>query len=336
MYRIGKTIFLTALLTGALLCVPTRTHAQFVGDTDVSVSISPEIPGAFENVTITLSSFSANLDLANISWSLDGRTVLSGTGKKAYSTRTGQVGSTITIEVSISASGVPPITKRIVIQPLETDLLWEAVDSHVPPFYKGKALLPSEGLVKVVAIPNIQSAAGIQMKPNEFTYTWNRNYETASDASGYAKNYFVFRNSYLNDGEQVRVTAASAAGNYRVTKGITLSTVAPKILFYENDPALGISYTQAVDEENYLLVGFKGTSLIAEPYYFSPKNALSGELSYRWSVNDRSIEPAGAKNILSIRPEANGIARIGVTLENVTKLFQTASKTVRLNLQTNE
>jgi hypothetical protein len=317
-----------------ILFFGSTVHAQFIGNNDVTVTITPANPGPLEDTAISLSSLTTDLNVADIQWTTGGHTVLSGTGKATYAFKTGLVGTTTTITATISIPGVPAITKTISIAPGEADILWEATDSYVPPFYKGKALLSSEGMIKIVAIPNIKNAGGAALKPGDFTYNWSHNYNNDQAASGYGKNYYSFRNSYLNDQEQVTVDLASISGNYRATKNISLVPTAPNVLVYQNDPSIGIKYQRAIKGDSYFSVGPSGVSLIAEPYYFSPKNAVSSDLQYTWTVNGGDIPTPAIKNIFSIKPAQNGIAELGVAVSNVKKIFQTASRTLLLNLQT--
>jgi hypothetical protein len=55
---------------------------QAVSVNSVSVNVQPENPTPYENVTISLVSYASNLDSVLINWSLNGKTVLAGIGKK--------------------------------------------------------------------------------------------------------------------------------------------------------------------------------------------------------------------------------------------------------------
>src|SRR3989344_3527300 len=51
----------------------------------ILVTISPENPAPREAITVSLNSYVDNLDSVAITWVVDGRTVLSGVGKKSLS-----------------------------------------------------------------------------------------------------------------------------------------------------------------------------------------------------------------------------------------------------------
>ncbi len=326
--------FISALVF-SFLSFSFAANAQFTSDSDVSVTVTPEIPGALVSTTIALSSLATDLNVATISWSANGQTVLSGIGKKAYTFKTGPIGSTTTVVATIAIPGIPLIVKKITISPLEADLLWEAVDSYVPPFYKGKALPSSEALIKIVAMPNIRTADGIKLKPGDFTYNWKHNYNNEVAQSGYGKNSFIFRHSYLNDEEKVDMTLASIKGGYQASNSVTIAVGAPKILFYENSPQLGVRYAKALGSGGNFSVGPRGISIAAEPYFFSPKNILSSDLDFDWTINNQEVARPETKNILSVRPESDGLAKIELLATSRSKIFQTGKKSLLLNL-TNE
>src|SRR3989344_9179570 len=71
----------TLLLFGSL-----ALRANAAQSTDILVNITPPNPAPYENTTIVLKSYVYNLDSVLISWSVDGKTISSGIGKKSFST----------------------------------------------------------------------------------------------------------------------------------------------------------------------------------------------------------------------------------------------------------
>ena len=303
-----------------------------VRDTDISISTSPEAPEPLGEVTVTISSFSVDLDKAQISWTLNGSQVLIGVGKKTFSFRVGDSGEVSTIDVFINMVGAPSINKRITIQPGEIDLLWEAIDSYVPPFYRGKALLSSEAQIKVIAMPNITTPSGDRLKDSDFTYTWKRNYDVDQGASGYGKRSFTFENNYLEAIENVSVSASSVLGNYAAEGKTIITPGNPKIVFYEKDPSFGINYVQSINKDFPLRKS--ALNIIAIPYFFST-SPDSSDLKYNWTINNSSTETPTVPNSLTIKVgEGSGNqAKIGLLISNLSKLFQTASKSATLNIE---
>jgi len=222
--------------------------------------------------------------------------------------------------------------KRITIQPGEIDLLWEAIDSYVPPFYRGKALLSSEAQIKVIAMPNITTPSGDRLKDSDFTYTWKRNYDVDQGASGYGKRSFTFENNYLEAIENVSVSASSVLGNYAAEGKTIITPGNPKIVFYEKDPSFGINYVQSINKDFPLRKS--ALNIIAIPYFFST-SPDSSDLKYNWTINNSSTETPTVPNSLTIKVgEGSGNqAKIGLLISNLSKLFQTASKSATLNIE---
>src|SRR3989338_993377 len=134
-----KTLTIITIL--ATLFIGTLAYAQ--SDNSMFVRSSPEAPGAFEETTLSLVSYSFNLDTSQISWTLDGKAALSGSGKKSFTFTTKNVGSTSTIDIKVTPAGGEALNQRVVVRPANVDLLWQATDSYVPPFYRGKAMSSS-------------------------------------------------------------------------------------------------------------------------------------------------------------------------------------------------
>jgi hypothetical protein len=304
-------------------------HAQ-VRDTDIILSISPQYPSPNQDTGATLSSHSINLDKANISWSVNGQEASVGIGKKSFSFKTGDAGSSTVLSATIDTVDGQSLSKTMTITGAGVDMLWEAHDVYTPPFYKGKTLVPSQGGFKVVAIPNLTNQYG-NVNANNLAYAWTKDGNPDPDSSGWGKNYFIFQNSYLDKGNDVEVTVSDITGSTNASGKITLNTANPKILFYENDPVLGVKWGSALSD------GFKinstGETINVAPYFFSPKDISSPDLTFDWSLNGTTIQTPDPKNILSIKPEAgqSGNATINISINNINTLFQNLTKQITVS-----
>lgn len=71
---------------------------------------------------------------------------------------------------------------------------------------------------------------------------------------------------------------------------------------------------------------------MVEPYFISPKDLNSPDLSLGWTLGDSSIATPKVKNELSIKPQSqNGSSKIGVTIENIKRMFLSTSKEINVN-----
>ena len=303
-------------------------RAQVRG-TDIVLNLTPEFPGPNQNVNAALSSFSANLDKAYVSWSINSEEKSEGVGKKTFYFTTGDSGSSLNLTATISTADGQSIQKTIKLTPAEVDMLWEAYDSYVPPFYRGKALAGSQGTFKVVAMPNLISQKE-KVNMGNLSYVWTKDGDIQSNSSGWGKNYFILQNSYLDKENAVGVKISDITGNANTSGAIKLLTVKQKVIFYENNPSLGIRWEKALS--NGFKINSNGETLVAEPYFFLPKNINSSGLVFNWFVNGEKMSAPDFKNILSVRPEAgqSGNAIIKVMVDNINTLFQSAEKEINV------
>ncbi len=299
-----------------------------IQESDITTNTIPENPQPYQDVTVNLTSYATDLNKAMIQWQSGSNIVLKGYGKTSYSFKT-QGPNTITIiDIRINIPGsIDQITKRIAINPSEVELMWEGVDSYTPPFYRGKSFPSAEGLIKVVAIPNTNA---VKQGKGNITYTWKAENNTVLGASGYNKDSYVFKNSELNDTENVSVTAESVDGQYRAINTIEIPITKPKILFYKKSPTEGILYNNAFVDETF--IAEDEVTIAAEPHFIALKGN-EANFTYNWKINGEDIATPSKKMELTIRPASRGgYATINLTLENLNTFFQKVSGQLKLNL----
>lgn len=314
---------------GFFISIPIKMFAQ-VQNSDVSINITPENPAPGESVTVTLRSYVISLDKAYISWSVDGIQNISGIGKSSFSFTMKDVNSTMEIGVTINTIDGKSLNKTLSVSPSNIDILWEAVDSYAPPFYRGKTLVGTEGSFKVVAIPNINTISG-KVNPNHMSYTWEQDDNIRQSASGFGKSYLIFQNHYLEKENEIKVKVSDINGKIKSEGRITLQTYTPKILFYKKDPSLGIQMNKTTTDG--YTVNKEGETLVAVPYFFSPKNLESSILSFSWYLGGEKIKTPSIKNEISVKPTEgkSGSSRIRLFISNTRTLFQEGEKEILVN-----
>lgn len=294
----------------------------------VFVRVAPENPAPNEEVTITLGSYSQNLDSVSISWSVNGKTAATGIGQKSFSIQAPAAG----VEMGIAANIALPdgnLEKLVRIRPTVMALLWQANDAYTPPFYKGKALPIAESSVKIVAIPEIKSGSGT-VSPKNMVYAWKKNYSNDPSASGYGKDYYILDNDYLEDRNNVSVTASTTDGKYSSAANANLNTFEPKMLFYKSDSELGTIWEHALQNGHKI----EGEEIIeAAPYFISPGNIRTPSFTWAWSINGTYVSTTGIrKNVLPVRAESGttGASRIKLEVHNKYKLLTSVAKEIRI------
>ena len=292
------------------------------------VSISPQNPAPYENVTVTLKSFVNNLDSVLISWSVDGKTAISGIGKKSFSLTAPAAGAEVTVIATISLPSGPTDAK-ITIKPSVMVLLWQANDSYVPPFYKGKALPTADSVVKVVAMPEIRNGLSLVSAQN-MTYKWKKDYTNNVDGSGYGKNFFLYSTDYLEDSNNISVVAATVDQQSSSDGSIDIGMTTPKILFYKRDSIQGTDWNTALPD-TYKIAGPEVVQ--AAPYFISPEELLTPTLVWSWFINDESVNLNSFVKYLmplSTTEGTHGTSKLRLDIENQSKIFVTTSKEINI------
>lgn len=247
----------------------------------VNVKTNPKTPGVNEDVTVSLESFSTNLDSSEIIWYVNKDPFKQGVGEKSIVVHTGDFGVAKDIKVVILSNLGKRIEKTIQLIPSEIDFLWEA-QTYTPPFYKGKALPTYKSIVKVTAIPRFGDATS---DPRMFDYDWKYN-KTQGVGHGLGKNSALILMGYPKTSVPVNVTVTLPSNGWSGERSSTVMGGEALVRFYEQAPLLGINFNKALGA-NTAGTGNQIT-IKAVPYFFSNDDVADGVLLYNWSVNNRN------------------------------------------------
>lgn len=319
-----KFLFIFLIISGFAFATP----ALAVSPNSILVDLVPASPKPNSNVTINLRSFAANLDTVNISWSVNNTVSASGIGRKSISLTTGNAGSSTTVVAKILLPD-GEIEKRILIQPAEMVMLWQANDSYVPPFYKGKALPMASSEIKVVAVPEVESN-GRTVDPKKMSYYWKKNYTNQQASSGYGKDSFKYINDYLDDSNTISVTAQSPTGGSASEGTVTIEVTEPQVVFYKEDPVFGTIWEHALPGSYKIS---QEEVIFAAPYFMSPKELIRPDILWSWSINDAPVTVSGyAQNIIPLKTVSgiSGVSKLKLDIENRYNIFKTASKEINI------
>jgi hypothetical protein len=299
----------------------------------ISVEQIPRIPSPGQPVSIKITSFSTNLNAAQITWTQDGKPLNSGTGVTNNTVTAPSNGQSSTIRITITKTEGGTIIRTITLNPADVDLIYEAF-TYAHPFYKGKKMFTSEAEVMFIAVPNFVDTNGRQIPENNLIYTWKINGSVQQEISGYGKSTFITKGTLIERPTNITVDVSATNSNLIATQTIRVSSQAPELILYENNPILGVIYEKAI-EGSFLLerpqVDFEGI-----PYFFSANSKDDLNLSYAWSINGvRSLSKAPNENYMFLRNENNidGRAIITARLSHLNNILQTASSRLELNFK---
>lgn len=295
----------------------------------VDISMSPESPVPNEMVFLSVSALEFNMDLSNISWSVDEKLKESGVGKKSISVVAPANGKSVKVSVKVIPNIGGILESSVVISPAGLDILWEATDSYVPPFYRGKALPISQGEVRVVAIPNIKTTSGAIKPSNSFVYTWRKDGKNVPNASGLGKSSFGFANQLLD--KQNRIEVSATDGTKSAAGAVTMTPFVPEIVFYEELTLEGVQYERALSQMHP--VTEPRITIVAEPYFLSRNFKKNLDIKTVWRLNNQEAKAAQKNTMVINTSNTEGQVAVSFTYDDIRKLFRDFSKTITLNIK---
>lgn len=278
------------LLAGAL-----PAYAQLGGSTDpLTISLSPEFPAPYQAVTVTPDSTVIDLNSSLVSISVNGTVVQKGSGSAPVQIQTGAAGVPSKITVTAVANDGQTYTKSLTVIPADVALIEEPV-STTHPFYLGAPLVASEGLVRVVALPNLRTAGGSAIPASSLSYTWKNGDQVLEGDSGIGKSVLTATAPVQYRDAVISVTVATQDNSVVGEASIDISPVTPIAHIYQDDPLLGPLFNYALPDTVAMSDAedtFRGVA-----YYFT------GTPSLEWSVNNTASQ---AGQDITVRSNGSG------------------------------
>lgn len=285
--------------------------------------VSPEVPKPGDEVTITAELYGdININTILLTWKINGRTELSGIGKKEFTFTMPEAGKLTTVTLEANPRNAPIITKTFNFAPVDVDILWQA-NTYTPPFYKGKALFTPESNVTFIALPNI-IVNNKKVDSTETVYTWSVNRTVDGPNSGFGKSSYNYTGSILLRPVIIEVEAYAAANTaFKGKNMFQLKHVFPQALIYEDHPLYGILFNKALVNQ-YTPKGDE-VELSAVPYFFSTQGRNTST-SFKWNLNNSPLVLPDFQNSAIFRRKDNkkGSAVISLTIGNPEKILQKA------------
>lgn len=256
-----------------------------------SVSMKPENPGPYTDVTLTLESYYFDVTIATITWKVNGETRLEGVGEREFTMKTGSIGSHDTVEVYARVQDGTSATQQITVTPSSIILLYETPNSYIPLFYRGRSLPIIGSTVRVTAIPQI-SDDGTLVPPQDLSYFWYVNDTAVRSASGHGKQVAELPVDFIKPTTEIRVIARTLLGN-TAEKTITITPHQVMPLLYEYDQVFGTLFTKLLDRRHEVTKTF---SVVLEPFYVT-KNIDGKTPEYHWYLDGEETTPLNGRTL---------------------------------------
>ena len=289
----------------------------------ISVTKNPPYPKEGEMVSVSVEAFGFDLKNSLITWKTANEILLEGFGATEYTVKSAN-NQIIVINISNQKTG-EKFTQAVPITTSEIDLLWEAVGSYTPPFYKGKALPGLEANINIVAIPKHKNI-------NTLAYSWEKENVKQSSQNGRGKNSFGYIASPLEQANKITVNVSSADESFAGSEELVVRYGNSEVLFYENNPELGTLYNKAI-KNGHFVGDDKEITLTAIPFFVTADSIVSKALEMVWSVNGQALPVQTVKNKVRLSGQTglSGGAIASIFIKNKSRLFEEG--TVGIELQ---
>ncbi|HEY4508700.1 MAG TPA: hypothetical protein VJC13_00230 [Candidatus Paceibacterota bacterium] len=298
--------------------------------TVVDVTLTPENPKPLGQAYLSLTSYGTDLNSANITWNINGKTLKTGVGEKNFSFTVGDINTTTVVDIIIKTKEGEIVNKTLNIKPSAVDLIWQA-EAFVPPFYKGKTLFSHQDYITFIAIPHIISPSGSEFPTNSLIYKWKKNGTVIDYTSGFGKNTYSFTGPLISRPFTIEVEVTTQNTDDVGYASTSVQPVDPSILFYAKNPIYGIQFQKAL-QGSVNLNPAKEINVVAMPYFFGSLDPTSSALTYKWAINGAPINNGNLMEQVFRHVEGtSGTSNISLSIENSSKILQYASQSFALS-----
>lgn len=296
----------------------------------ISTTIIPKVPSPGEQVTITVESFSSDLNKSLITWQSNGKTIKEGRGERTVSFFAPESGKSLTINLIIRKEEGGLVQKSFSFSPADVDIIYEA-QTYTPPFYKGKALYTSEAVIRYIAMPNFVQANGTKISPDNLVYTWKVNDSVLQNFSGYGRRVFETKSGVIQRPVKVGVEVSAVNSDLKAKDFIMIDTQNPEVVLYENNPLLGVIYEKGIFGS--FLLDRPEVELQSVPYFFSIKSKDLSDVDYVWKINGELAEIGSKSSASRFRNETGeaGHSIISLDVQHFKNILQLATTKLDLN-----
>ncbi|MDP2669126.1 MAG: hypothetical protein Q8P07_04810 [bacterium] len=291
-----KNFYKNSIIALALITAFVAQNVGAVIDTkvaDLSLASSPSYPSAGQTFTVEAKTYSTDPLRSDFKWFLNGKAVASGLSITSQTFTAGKLGSSMKIDVSLTATDGRVFSKSLTVYIADVDIVLNPL-TYTPPLYRGSSLASVAGTVEVYAVPHLFSS-GARIAPQNLIYEWSLNGEKVRDQSGPGRNTMIF-SLYDSGGTSysIKVKVSNASGAVSAQKSASVQTTEPKILFYEMNPLTGRAGNANV---SFGVRGGGNVAVLAEPYFFDLSSLSRATIN--WNANGIKVDqPAGKDPLL--------------------------------------
>lgn len=298
---------------------------QFVFASDLTIRQFPESPREGEEVKLTLESDKYNLNIANITWSVDGQESDSGVGRKTLSLKAPTNGLAQIILAKVSQEGFNDDQIQKALEANTNFILYEGVDSYVPSFYKGRRLPTKEGTVRAAFFSFKDGQISGFNDFSKENYSWKINGEDKHEYSGTGKILNTMQTSIMDSSVNLKISKRDANQNIKSAE-TNIPLQKTEVLVYKTDEKKLLKQVLSDTETG------KKIYLFVEPFFFSISNKKDTILLYDWKINDVATKISTPWSVVFSGKERDSV-KINLDIANKEKVTQENSRGFTFKVQ---
>jgi len=291
-----------------------------IGGLELSASTNSPSPG--QTITLTAQSYSADINSSKITWVVNGKTIKSADGATTLDVQAPTLGKKLTVNVTAVTTTGTVLTNSIVIGSGSVDMIVEP-NGYVPPFFKGKLPISYQNDFKIIALPHIANASGIEYDPKTLVYSWEKNGQAIQDQSGYGKMAITLTGDLVPRAYSIDVKVSTRDNSAQASGLVTVDFQSPAVGFYIDDPLYGPLYNSAINNNVYI-GSQKETGVLAVPFGFS--SSKPSDLNMTWLINGVAHPELSSNQSIVLRAPDGvaGTSNIELDISNDANILQSA------------
>lgn len=319
MNRRSLIIFLLA----AILVLPGAISAQDLSGGGLVLTPSIYSPKPGQQVTITLKSFSMDVNAASVTWTAGGKTIASGIGATTATVDAPKLGGKLIVNVTATSPDGTSLSSSMTVNSGSVDMIIES-DGYVHSFFRGKLAPVYQNTVKVIAVPHLANSAGKEYDPKTLVYNWQQESKVLQSQSGYGKQSVTIPGAIVPRPYLLTVDISTRDGSVRGSGAILVEATSPSVSFYRNDALYGPLFNNAVGSTLFLGTQ-RESGVIAVPYGFN--GSAANPFSYEWHINGVARNELSGKQSAILRSPAStaGSSNVELVVRSAQSILQQAT-----------
>jgi hypothetical protein len=310
-----------------------KSHAAGNFDS-VDIRMNPESPGPQEEVTISLNSFSFNINKAETSVYLNNKFVKKAIGLKVFKFTTSGLGKESLLRFDILQNDGEMVTEEVSIVPTSVSLVYEISNPHTPSGYLGKSTAISNSALTIHAFPNFVNTSGKKLNKDSLVYTWYKNFNIEAKSSGFAKStYVIDRLDAFPRETFISVKVSSLDGSIYNNSQIVFNPQKSEIEFYLLDNTMPFSFKNIANPNIFSF--YSDTRILAVPYFMNDIDSKKAQ--YSWIIGGKEYshtEDSKRNEILLVNGSSDSfVSSIDISLQinNRYRILQSVYESFSIN-----